>query len=384
MTSISSTNEYGALILMAAIIFGAFISEDGATITAATLAASKLLDPRLAFVSAFVGLWAGDLGMYTLARSMGPSLVHHHWFARWFSKPASDEGLRTRSEGQLALAVSRFFPGTRLPAYLSAGFRRMPLPTFLAITALTAATWVLLAFFAIRLAPSHAGSLTHKLEVLSLVGLSLFASLTLLRKLGPAASVRFSVLSERMRRWEFWPPWIFYIPVAGFCVWLGIRYRGLALPTAANPSQQNGGVVGESKSEILRTLMETSPDLTADAFLIPAGSEWQRYSRLREVCEENQIEVPFVLKPDTGQRGAGFKKLNSFEEAHGYLAKVSAPLVVQRYVPGAPKRRVFSTIVFRANRAATFLASRGKNSPRLWETGSERCGSWSKWTRERV
>ena len=87
--------------------------------------------------------------------------------------------------------------------------------------------------------------------------------------------------------------------------------------------------------------METSPGLTADAFLIPAGSECQRYNRLREICEENQIEFPFVLKPDTGQRGAGFKKLNSFEEARGYLAKVSAPLVVQRYVLGPKEAGIF-------------------------------------------
>jgi membrane protein DedA with SNARE-associated domain len=334
-------NECNALFLMAAIIFGALLSEDGATITAATLAASKLLDPRLAFVSAFAGLWAGDLGMYALARSVGPSLVRHPWFARWFSKHGSNEGVRAQGEGQLALAVSRFFPGTRLPAYLSAGFRRMPLPAFLGITALTAATWVLLTFLVIRLAPSHTGSLAHELEVLSLVGLSLYALLMLLRRLGPAASARFTVLSERMRRWEFWPAWLFYIPVAGFCAWLGMRFRGLGLPTVANPSQKNGGVVGESKSEILRTLMETSPELTADAYLIPVGSEWQRYCKLRKVCDENAIEFPFVLKPDTGQRGAGFKKIKSFEEARGYLAKVSAPLVVQRYVPGPKEAGIF-------------------------------------------
>ena len=341
MTTISSMNEYSALFLMAAIIFGAFLSEDGATITAATLAASRMLDPRLAFVSAFAGLWAGDLGMYALARRIGPSLVRHPWFARWFSKHGSDEGGRMQGDGQLALAVSRFFPGTRLPAYLSAGFRRMPLPTFLGITALTAAAWVLLTFLVIGLAPAHAGSLAHELEVLSLVGLSLYASLTLLRKLGPVAFARFSILSERIRRWEFWPAWLFYVPVAGFCAWLGIRFRGLALPTVANPSQKNGGIVGESKSEILRTLMETSPELTAEAFLIPTGTEWQRYSKLREVCDEHAIEFPFVLKPDTGQRGAGFKKIKSFEEARGYLAKVSAPLVVQRYVPGPKEAGIF-------------------------------------------
>jgi hypothetical protein len=75
--------------------------------------------------------------------------------------------------------------------------------------------------------------------------------------------------------------------------------------------------------------------------LIPAGSEWQRYCRLREVCDENEIAFPFVLKPDTGQRGAGFKKIKSFEEALGYLAKVSAPLVVQRYVPGPKEAGIF-------------------------------------------
>jgi membrane protein DedA with SNARE-associated domain len=341
VTSISSMNEYGALFLMAAIIFGAFISEDGATITAATLAASKLLDPRLAFVSAFAGLWAGDLGMYALARSMGPSLVRHHWFARWFPKHGPDEALQTHGEGHLALAVSRFFPGTRLPAYLSAGFRRMPIQAFLTITALTAVAWVLLVFLLIRLVPSHAAVLQHQLEVISLSGLALFALLTLLRKKVAIVRSQLSLTAERMRRWEFWPAWLFYLPVAGLCAWLGIRFRGLALPTVANPSQKNGGIVGESKSEILRTLMKTSPEHTADAFLILAASERERYNRLREVCDENAIEFPFVLKPDTGQRGAGFKKVNSFEEARGYLAKVSAPLVVQRYVPGPKEAGIF-------------------------------------------
>ena len=40
------------IALVAAIVLGAFVSEDGATITAATLAASSVLDLRLAFLSA--------------------------------------------------------------------------------------------------------------------------------------------------------------------------------------------------------------------------------------------------------------------------------------------------------------------------------------------
>jgi hypothetical protein len=48
-----------------------------------------------------------------------------------------------------------------------------------------------------------------------------------------------------------------------------------------------------------------------------------------------------VLKPDTAQRGAGFKKVGSFEEAERYLAEVSTPLVLQRYVEGPKEAGIF-------------------------------------------
>jgi membrane protein DedA with SNARE-associated domain len=341
VSQMACMSEYGALLLMMAIIFGAFISEDGAAITAATLAASNLLDPRLAFFSAFAGLWAGDLGVYVLSRQIGPSLARHRWFAGWVSKQNVDERASTANDGQFGLAVSRFFPGTRLPAYVSAGFRRMPLQAFLTITAFTAFAWVVLIFLAVRLVPSHTAIFQRQLEAMSLSGLTLFALLTLLRKKVATVRARMSLIVQRVRRWEFWPAWIFYIPVAGFCVWFGVRYRGFALPTVANPGQKNGGVIGESKIEILRTLMETSPGLTADAFLIPGGEAEERYARLREICYVNRLQFPLVLKPDTGQRGSGFKKVESFEDARGYLAKVSAPLVLQEYVYGPKEAGIF-------------------------------------------
>jgi len=38
--------------------------EDGATLLAATLATAGKLDVRLGFASAFLGIWAGDMGLY--------------------------------------------------------------------------------------------------------------------------------------------------------------------------------------------------------------------------------------------------------------------------------------------------------------------------------
>ena len=58
----------------------------------------------------------------------------------------------------------------------------------------------------------------------------------------------------RISRWEYWPPWLTYLPVVGYVMWLALRHRSLTLFTAANPAMPAGGFVGESKFEILRGL----------------------------------------------------------------------------------------------------------------------------------
>src|SRR5260221_13391605 len=73
--------HFGASFLAAlAIVAGAFVSEDAATITAATLAAASLLDVRLSFVSAVVGLWVGDLGVYGVVRLWKEKARQARWF----------------------------------------------------------------------------------------------------------------------------------------------------------------------------------------------------------------------------------------------------------------------------------------------------------------
>jgi membrane protein DedA with SNARE-associated domain len=331
----------GAIALAMAIVLGAFASEDGATITAATFAASGLLDFRLAFLSAFAGLWAGDLGVYALTRGIGPRIMQHRWFAGWFRKEKTPKGNTTGSNGQLTLALSRFLPGTRLLAYISAGLERMPVFAFARVTAVSAIAWVLLVFATIQLVPSRSSSAKQQLAILSLFGLGLFALLSAWRRWGHGIRSSLSISFERIVRWEFWPAWLFYSPVAAICFWLGLRYRGFSLPTIANLNQKNGGIVGESKIGILQTLMETSPEFTSDGYLVPEGSVENRIESIGEICLRHQIRFPFVLKPDTAQRGAGFRKVSSFDEAEKYLDQVSAPLLLQRYVEGPEEAGIF-------------------------------------------
>jgi len=339
--SIPTIHHGSAIALIVAIILGAFISEDGATITAATLAASSALDFRLAFLSAFAGLWGGDLGVYALTRRIGPRIMQHRWFAGWFPKERAGTSDPFGSNRQLSLALSRFFPGMRLPAYISAGLERMPVLAFAGITAVSAIAWILVVFASIQLAPSRSSSAKQQLAILSLFGLGLFALLSAWRRWGPGIRRALSISLDRIVRWEFWPAWLFYSPVALICVWWGLRYKGFSLPTVANLNQKNGGIVRESKIGILQTLMETSPEYTSDGYLVPEGSVENRIESIEEICLRHDIRFPFVLKPDTAQRGAGFRKIESLDEIEKYVAQVSSPLILQRYVEGPNEAGIF-------------------------------------------
>lgn len=329
-----------AALLAGAIVLAGFLSEDGATITAATLTASSALNPKLAFFSAFVGLWIGDLGVYALARKIGPSILRSSRFQRWFG-PHPTSGSVAQAEGRIGLALSRFFPGTRVPAYVSAGLSRMPASIFAGITAVSALAWVALVFVAVQIAPAHLSAAKHRLSVLGFVGLAFFVLLRVWRCWAPRVRRQAAVAFARIVKWEFWPAWLFYAPVAVICAWLGIRYRGFSLPAAANLNQKNGGIIGESKIEILRDLMKNSPEFTADAYLISEGPLEERFRAVKTISTHEGIPFPFVLKPDVAQRGAGFRKVHSLQDVENYLAQVSAPLVLQRYVKGPHEAGIF-------------------------------------------
>lgn len=328
-----------AVAMAVGIVVGAFVSEDGATVAAATLAASRTLSICWAFLSAVLGLWIGDMGVYAFARVARGRFSTHPRIARWL--PDKLSASQWCGQSHLALGLSRFLPGTRLPAYVAAGLSRMPVAVFAATTAVSAALWSALIFVVIHLFPAQVNGVSEKLLLAGLAGLVLFMLLAAWRAWGNRLRARLIMAFRRCSRWEFWPAWAFYPPVALMCGWLALRFRGFSLPTVANPSQRNGGIVGESKMEILRDLMRSSPDVTADACLIAPGDAAARMEQLQALCAHFEISVPFVLKPDTAQRGAGFRKTQSWEEAQAYLAQVNSPVVLQRYVEGPEEAGIF-------------------------------------------
>jgi len=330
-----------AVLLFTGIVVATFVSEDAATALAAALAKQNPALLPLTVAAAFSGIWIGDIGLYSLARLGGRAALAHRWVKNFASSSALERAEDWFSRyGTSSVVASRFIPGTRLPTYLAAGLLRMPLRRFAGITATCAAVWVAIVFFAIRWFAHIPGQVAGRFgSIFSVIALSLGA--IGLKNLIPHALKFVDSQYKKLSAWEFWPAWVFYPPVVAMCFWLGLKYRGFSLPAAANPGQQNGGIVGESKTEILQALMRTAPEFTADTFLIPAGSVITRMRHFEAFLEEDHLKYPCVLKPNVGQRGAGFKIVTRRSEAAHYLATVTAPVVLQRYIPAEKEAGIF-------------------------------------------
>src|SRR6187549_1530140 len=56
----------------------------------------------------------------------------------------------------------------------------------------------------------------------------------------------------KLRSWEYWPVYVFNIPVVLIWIWTAIKARDFFFFTLTNPGIPTGGFFGESKSDILR------------------------------------------------------------------------------------------------------------------------------------
>ncbi|MGC8475721.1 MAG: DedA family protein [Acetobacteraceae bacterium] len=163
-----------------AIILATFILEDAATVLAAMAAQSGQVSIPLALASLYVGIVAGDIGLYGL----GWLAARFRLFRRLLP-PHAIAPARSWLAGRVfrVVLVSRFLPGVRLPTYTACGFLSADLRRFAAATALATSVW------------------TSGLFVVSLrLGAVLMAHYGAWRWAGAAGLVLFLMLAGRLAR----------------------------------------------------------------------------------------------------------------------------------------------------------------------------------------
>ena len=137
--------------------------------------------------------------------------------------------------------------------------------------------------------------------------------------------------------YEFWPSWFFYLPVVFYWIFLSVKYRSFSLPMLSNPRIDLGGMVGESKSEILDLAEGEARDFILPYVLEQRTKAYDSRS-LEELllkAEKNDIIFPMIVKPDLGCRGAGVQKVDTREALEAYIDSfpVGRAFMLQQLAP---------------------------------------------------
>ncbi len=338
-------------ILLALIVAGTFITEDLTCITTGLLIAHGRLPMVPGFLAAFLGIYLGDQLLYLAGRKMGQAAVGHApW--KWFVR---DEDLRLAAswferKGMVVILLSRFVPGTRLPTYLLAGAVKARYWLFALYFFVAVSLWTPLIIGLTLVVGERAAPLWAQLEgnAFWVLILTFATVLILLRVLLPAFTHRGRRILvgrwRRLTRWEFWPIWVVYAPVALRILSLSMRRGGFARVTAVNPGIHLGGLVGESKWDIHRKLAASRRYLPRTVFLPRKFGVDEALARARELLATPGLDLPLVLKPDRGQRGEHVYIVRSEEELEARLEGLRADgrrdgpakkdLLLQEYVEG--------------------------------------------------
>jgi hypothetical protein len=130
----------------------------------------------------------------------------------------------------------------------------------------------------------------------------------------------------RLKHWEYWPFQMVYFFVFFYWFWLALKTRSPFFFNAANPKIRNGGMLGESKYDILMTVPEKN---------LPATIRCMSGEPLPDILQKmiaSSLTFPVIAKPDVGERGLNVEKITSASQLEDYKRRISFPFIVQEYI----------------------------------------------------
>jgi pimeloyl-ACP methyl ester carboxylesterase/membrane protein DedA with SNARE-associated domain len=315
------------------------VSEDLTCVAVGGLVAAGRVPFLPGVLACFFGILLGDVLLFMTGRWFGGrALVRPpcSWFLSAERVARAAAWLERR--GPVVILVSRFLPGARLPTYFASGALGTDPWRFTLWFALAGLLWTPAL---VGLAAALGRAALERLLVLReqrLLALLVTVVLAyVLLALGRTLSTRRgrALLRARLlraRRFEYWPPALFYLPIVLVCLREGWRRRSLLAFSAANPAIPHGGFVGESKALLYRRLEEGGAPLPATLVLGAGLPAPERLRAARDFAARHGF--PLVLKPDAGQRGEGVRIVRTPERLEVELGAAREALVLQAFVPG--------------------------------------------------
>lgn len=321
-------------ILLSAIFWTTFVLEEGAAALAVLLVLAEKLSLPTATTAVFLGVVASDIGLYIL----GYAASHFKWVRRWVDVVKLRQGDEWMQQSLLPLVIlCRFLPWALPPMFIACGFFGLPFTRLVWLSAVSAALWTvvvvgsMLGFGLFMLDHPESWGWGGALLVLLIVVYSRRRK----EALEPPPQKKPEVIegkdipptwpqNQTVCWYERMPAWLFYTPVVLYWLGLALRYRSLTLPTAANPSFEVGGLVGESKLQVLaqvsaRVVNWFAPHTALTRSSEP-GSAVLDTQRALQALAAAGLDFPLVAKPDRGHHGHGVRPIDGSEALASYIA----------------------------------------------------------------
>ncbi len=105
-----------------------------------------------------------------------------------------------------------------------------------------------------------------------------------------------------------------------------LKGKSLTFFTMVNPGIEYGGLLGYSKTKINSRLNQK---YIAKSITFDAKDELPEIIKL---LESNEINFPFIIKPDIGERSKGVKYINNYKSLINYLKGMKGKLIIEEYI----------------------------------------------------
>lgn len=130
----------------------------------------------------------------------------------------------------------------------------------------------------------------------------------------------------RITQWETWNWFVKYIPMVPHWTMYCIRSRSLWFFTASNPMLTFGGFEGENKKEMYDALPLGS--YPKSFFINPDVP----FTEVENIFRSNGLRFPCAVKPDVGQMGIMFRKIDSLSDLHRYHQIMEVDYIIQEFI----------------------------------------------------
>lgn len=284
--------------------------EDPTVITCGLLIADGRMHFWAAVIGLAIGIHVGDLWLYFLGRMLGPRILE--W--NWISKERYDQWSRFLNKNLVAAVImSRFLPGTRIPAFAGAGILGAPFHRFLLIGITASFLWTMfLLTVTIKIGERILPLLgDHKWTVfLVLLGLFLVVPrlIRAVRRQSPdAAPDTGTTMDPAVRSLGFWHGVLIYLPAVLYYLWLAIRFRSLTLPGLSHLVGHPG--VGArhvppagAEPVLMMRLAEAAPGVVPRHLVYTSRGEGRAAEFARVIRELSAADIgfPLVARPMAG------------------------------------------------------------------------------------